>query len=158
MPDQVFCPIRQGWVAAQPEELVRQRLIQLMIHQGGYPLQGIVIEKDLRRIPHLIQSPTSLPRRRADLIFFAKDIHPHHELYPLLLVECKSVKLIPKMIRQVIGYNFYLQAPFIAILNQHDILLGWRDKELNQFKFSSSFLSYPALLAKWHQINHPSIN
>ncbi len=145
--DQIFCPIRQIWVLAQPEECVRQSLIQQMTQQWGYPLGGLAVEKELHQMPHLSSSPLPLPKRRADLVFFAKGTPPYDSLYPLLLIECKAVKLTSKVIRQVIGYNFYLQAYFIALANQKEVLLGWYDQSLQNFSFIPYIPSYQKLLA-----------
>jgi hypothetical protein len=153
MSNQIFCSIRQEWVAALPEEMVRQSLIHQMTHQWGYPISGFALEKDLKQMPHLCVSALKLPKRRADLVFFAKGIHNHYSLYPLLLIECKAVKLTPKSIRQVVGYNFYLKAPFIAIVNQNETRLGWYDFNQEGFTFISHIPSYSDLLAKRNQLS-----
>jgi len=144
---QIYCQIRKEWVAATPEEDVRQRLIQSMMQQLGYPPSSIVLEKGLRQLPHLTLQPQRLPDRRADIICFAKGIHPCHALYPLLLIECKAVKLSDRVINQVTGYNHFLQAYFIAVANQDMVRTGWYDPGAKQYNFVDRLPSYAELLS-----------
>lgn len=143
----IFCPLRKTWVAALPEEKVRQGLIHEMTQRLGYPLSSLVLEKSLDQLPHL-QAHPRLPKRRADLIVLAKDIHPQHSFYPILLVECKAVPLTHKVLRQMIGYNQFVGAPFIAAINQTQIYFGWFQPEKEDFIFQKGFIPYEALLQR----------
>jgi hypothetical protein len=118
--NKLYDPVRRAWVAATPEEQVRQRLLRQLIDQLGYPVALMAVEKELRALPHLAHHCSPLPRRRADLIVFAPG-----ELEPLLLVECKAVPLTPAVINQALGYNFYVAAPVVAILNSDAICTAW---------------------------------
>ena len=148
--NQVFCAIRREWVAAWPEEIVRQELIQMMTQAWGYPLGCLVLEKGLQQIPHLRHLQISLPKRRTDLVVMAPFHSTQYQYYPLLLVECKAVKLTAKMFRQAIGYNLYLKAPFIALINQNEAQLGCYHPTQQQFVFQSGFPSYHQLVEQ-HQ-------
>lgn len=156
MPDQIFCPLRKAWVAALPEEMVRQQLLHNMIHQLSYPLNQFAVEKNLRHIPHLQQCAHVLPRRRADALFFAQNLHPHYPLYPLILIECKAVKLTSKAIRQLIGYNYHVQAYYILLANAEEIRLGWYEHTIQDFYFIPSLLPYTQLLEHCQQ-HRPSV-
>jgi hypothetical protein len=147
MAELIYCSIRKEWVAALPEEAVRQKLIAQMVEQLGYPISLLVVEKSLKQMPHLSPGQRQVPDRRADLICYAQGIHPQHQLYPLLLVECKAVKLTPKVINQVLGYNVYLQAYFVAIANQDEIKTGWYDAAAQQYRFADGLPAYAALLS-----------
>lgn len=128
MPDQLFCYIRKRWITATPEEKIRQFLIQQMTENLGYPKNLIILEKNLNQLPHLDQSIlSSLPTRRIDLLVLAKNLHPNYPFYPLLLIECKAIPLNQKAMRQVIGYNHFLRACFVALANQEEVQLGWID-------------------------------
>jgi hypothetical protein len=144
--EQIYCLIRKIWVAALPEELVRQRLLSHMIHTLGFPPSYLVLEKELRQMPHLTLNDYKIPDRRADLICFGKEIHPQHSLYPLLLVECKAVHLTSKVINQVVGYNYFIKAHFVAIANSQEIKTGWYDKEKKEHVFINTLPSYEGLL------------
>jgi hypothetical protein len=146
-PQQIYCHLRKMWVAALPEELVRQRLISHMVNHLNFPQSYLVLEKELRQMPHLEGDLRQFPDRRADLICFAKDIHPKYALYPLLLIECKAVKLTSKVVDQVVGYNHFLQACFIAIVNADEIRTGWYDREKKEYTFINSLPNYATLVA-----------
>lgn len=120
---QLWDPIRNSWVASTPEERVRQRLIQEMLHVKGFPQSGLCVEKALQQLPHISSEP---PLRRADILVFAKDIHPNYALYPLLMIECKAVPLSEAAQRQVAGYNHFVQAYFVAVANEEKLRLGWQ--------------------------------
>ena len=121
MADSLFCPVRRQWVAASPDECVRQSLIHQMIHQLGYPSGYIVLEKNLRQMPHLIHREQKLPTRRTDLVVFSNNIHSNFPLYPLLLIECKVNSSIPRAFEQALGYNCHLGAYYVAVATTHTI-------------------------------------
>lgn len=144
--DQVYCPIRKLWVAALPEEIVRQKLVAQMTHQLGYPPSYLVLERGLKQMPHLELVDQKVPDRRADIVCFSPAIHPKHALYPLLLVECKAVKLTDSVIQQVIGYNHFVNSYFIAVVNSNEIRTGWVDPSLGTYRFINTLPSYAELL------------
>jgi hypothetical protein len=111
----LFDPFRQAWVVASPEEIVRQKLLHVMITQLGFPRELLAVEIQLSEIPHLKGVP-NLPKRRVDIICFAKGIH---SLYPLLLIECKEGQVGEDAKLQVLGYNHYIQAKFVAIAGEN---------------------------------------
>lgn len=140
------CPVRKATVLALPEERVRVQLLCDLIEKLEFPASSIAVEKELSQIPHLRSMVGSLPTRRIDILCFAKGIHPTEEFYPLLVIECKAVKLTSKMVRQVVGYNHYLKAPYIALVNQEEIRFGWYDVSAGMYKFASHLPSYRQLL------------
>lgn len=139
------CLVRKSAVVSTPEELVRQSLLKYMIEQLGYPLETLAVEKGLDQMPHLKFNPAQIPNRRSDIVCFAKGIHPVHSLYPLLLIECKSVKLNAKVKNQVIGYNRYLRSLYIAIANEEEVQTGWFDPSINSYKFVNGLPKYADL-------------
>lgn len=140
------CIIRGIPVEAQPEELVRQSLLLHMIGSLGYPQSLIVVEKELKHIPHLRLYNQEVPERRADIICFGKGIHPEHGLYPLLLIECKAVKLTSKVVNQVAGYNHFVEAYFIAAANKDEIQTGWYDASSKKYRFVPFLPAYRDLI------------
>lgn len=144
----LICPIRKAAVTPLPEERIRVQLLCDLIDKLGYPPSGLAVEKELAQIPHLRSMASKLPQRRADVICFAKGIHPTEELYPLLLIECKAIKLTSKMINQVVGYNHYLKACYIALINQEEIRTGWFDKTTQTYQFVPYLPTYTQLLGR----------
>lgn len=132
---------------SKPEELIRQAWIHTMVQDLKYPKQWIAVEKELCSLPHLRLVPKrQLPRRRVDILVFAPHLHPDYPLYPLLMIECKAVTLEPRFAQQVLGYNTYVQAPFVALANQDEILVGRFDVGANLTRFACGLPSFEDLL------------
>lgn len=144
--DLVNCRIRKEWVKATPEEGVRQNLLNYMIDCLGFPPSLISLEKGLDQMPHLALSQKAIPNRRADLVCYAENIHPAHPLYPLIVIECKAVDLKRKELNQVLSYNHFLGAHFVALVNQKKIMTGWHDKDLGEYRFIDYLPSFSSLL------------
>jgi sulfur carrier protein ThiS len=135
--EELYCCIRKCSVKALPEEIVRQSILHHLINELGFPAGGIAVEKSLRQMP--LQTEKHPPLRRADIICFHRDL-------PLLLIECKAVPLNSKSVRQVIGYNWFLKAPFIALVNQTEIRFGWYNKTQNEYQFTAHIPPYSELI------------
>jgi hypothetical protein len=141
----LYCCIRKHYVAATPEEQVRQSLLSYMIQQLQFPPQLLAVEKALDQMPHLAVKP-NLPTRRADILCFGQGIHPLNPIHPLLLIECKAVPLSDEVVRQTTGYNHYLQAYFVCMANQKHIRTGWFDPVQKTYRFIEHLPPYPELL------------
>jgi hypothetical protein len=124
---QIFDELRRVWVAATPEEVVRQALLQQMVKQLGYPKELLVVEREISQLPHLVGQ--KLPERRLDILCFGREIHPQYPLYPLLLIECKSDNLCMDAEEQLLGYNSFVGAYFIAMAAKDQVLFGYRTKQ-----------------------------
>jgi len=142
-----YCPIRKTTVSTLPEERVRVNILNDLIERLGFPASGITVEKELSQMPHLQTTTSPLPQRRADIVCFAKGIHPTYDLFPLLLIECKAVKLTDKMVNQVMGYNYYLKSYFIALANDQEIRMGWFDASAGVYRFILHLPTFKELLA-----------
>lgn len=118
---QVYDEIRRQWVAATPEEVVRQKWILRMVRELSFPKELLVVERELRALPHLERHPYPLPNRRIDLLSFEKGSSPA----PLLLIECKAQSLTDEMLEQALAYNTFVQAPYVAIVNQSEVRLRY---------------------------------
>lgn len=136
----VYDEVRRLWVKATPEEVVRQTWIQRMVRHLGYPKELMAVEKEIRELPHL--EGTGFPDRRIDLLCFAKGVAP------LLLVEFKEDKLDDSAIEQVIGYNYFVKAPFIAVANLQEVCLGRFDLSLKRYVFERALPPRDVLMKK----------
>ncbi len=139
----IFDEVRKSFVKATPEEKVRQRWLQGMIHQLKYPKELLVVEKELKELPHLFAQ--EVPERRIDVLCYAKGIHPSFPLYPLLLIECKE-RLTQDAIDQVIGYNHHVNACFVAVVDENEVRLGAFNREQNNYQFCSHLPPFKELL------------
>ena len=119
---EVFDPIRKVWVEATPEEIVRQSLLLRMISELNYPRHLIAVEKELSSLPHLTEMKKEVPKRRLDIVCFDKQSH-----LPLLLIECKAIPLKETMLPQLLGYNAFVKAPYICLVNDTQIVFAGKD-------------------------------
>ncbi len=118
--DTLLCLIRREEVQNTAEERVRQALLRKMLEEWGYPPSLILVEKSLSQLPCLT-GQGRIPKRRIDIISYAKD--QSGALFPLLVVECKEEREIllcdnapaQAVVRQLLGYNYYIGAPFIGV-------------------------------------------
>jgi hypothetical protein len=120
----VYDSFRKIYVAATPEEVVRQKLLRVLTEDLGYPKEMIVIEKRLSELPHLQQRKKAVPDRRLDILCYTKK---GETLFPLILIECKAEKLHEKMFSQVEGYNSYIGASFVALVGAVGAIVKWKN-------------------------------
>lgn len=118
------CLLRGFEVVATPEECVRQAVIHHLIHDCGYPLESLVIEKALNQLPGVAQNQ-EIPNRRIDLAVY---VPKKDQLKALLLIECKGVPLNKSFLRQLFGYNHYVKALFTALVNQDELKVHYVDE------------------------------
>ncbi len=100
----IFDPIRRRWLVLQPEELVRQLLLQYFLTEKGYSKNRVALEKEL-----IINGM----QKRFDILVYDTDTRP------LLLAECKAphVSLSDATFRQIAIYNLPLQVPYLLVTN-----------------------------------------
>ncbi|MCH9634431.1 MAG: hypothetical protein S4CHLAM7_11820 [Chlamydiae bacterium] len=147
---QVFDPIRKIWVSATPEEIVRQKWIEVMVRHLGFPKELLVVERGVKLLPHLKGASLGCPDRRVDLLAYAKG--EEGNLFPLLLIECKCTPLNAKALAQVFGYHHYIQSKFLGLANEDEILIGYQTKEgMQTLKFLPD---YSQLLKAMVSPNH----
>lgn len=127
------------------EEAIRRFWIKIMIEELGFPKNLIAVEKELSKLPHIQHLPKeSIPKRRIDIVIFAKE---NDALFPLLLIECKAVSLIPRFFTQALSYNVVVKAPYVALANKERFLLGKYDSQAHMFSFKEGLNTYQQLLA-----------
>jgi hypothetical protein len=143
---QLFDCIRNIWVKALPEEVVRQKILLNMVEDLGYPKHMIGVEKDIETIPHLKDNKITDNKRRVDIICYAKNINPSFSIYPLLVIECKAISLSSKVVEQVIGYNHHIKAAFISVANKNAIKTMWYDNSKKKYVSVDYLPSYQQLL------------
>ena len=119
-------PVLKKTYKHRPEERVRLKFVDYLIHEAGFSKNKIAFE-----------SPVSLPgdksSSRSDVICFDDDFKP------LLLVECKapSIQLDEKTAVQIARYNSEIDAPFLMVTN------GLRDFWFESSGDVISFLEIP---------------
>lgn len=145
---QIFDPVRQQWVRNSPEELVRQKLVQHLSDDLGFPKDLMVIEKSIKEIICLQERSLEcfdacVPDRRIDVLCYHKS--SDKSLRPLILIECKALEINDAAIAQVQAYNHYIQASFFALVNQSQAFTAYFDTKKDKFCFLKGLLSYQEL-------------
>jgi hypothetical protein len=151
---EVYDPYRKAWVRATPEELVRQQWLHRMVNDLGYPKEFLVVEKQIRELPHLQQN--EIPDRRIDILCYAKG--EDQNLFPLLLVECKAESISDDAVNQVIGYNHHVQATSAAVVNASGARFWTFDRASGDFQFYSFLPLFKELIQWAHRQQIPSLS
>ncbi|MEM9548886.1 MAG: type I restriction enzyme HsdR N-terminal domain-containing protein [Bacteroidota bacterium] len=99
----IFDIIRKKYLVLQPEELVRQLLIQYLIFRG-YPKEKIQVEKGL---------DVNGLKRRFDIVVYDSNFRPY------LLIECKAhtIAIDQSTFDQMANYNLVMRAPYLMACN-----------------------------------------
>ncbi len=118
----IFDVIRKKFVVLQPEEWVRQHLIQYLIQDKGYPKSLINVEKTIQ--VHGIN-------KRYDLVVFT----PQGEIF--LLVECKApkIRITQGTFDQIARYNMAMQAQYLLVTNGLEIYCCKMDPVQEKYDF-----------------------
>lgn len=123
---QLYDVVRKKYIAATPEEWVRQLYIHYLLTEKKISKNKIAVEKQL--IINDLQ-------RRFDIVIF-DDSHA-----PFALIECKAphVKLNDDVFRQAAHYNQLLRAPWLVITNGMDTCYCTIDFLASSWHFSEGF-------------------
>ena len=100
----IFDSIRKKFVVLQPEEWVRQHVVNFLIKEKKYPKSIINIEKQIK---------VNSLKKRFDIVVFNSDSSIK------ILVECKSpnIKINQATFDQIAQYNIKLKAEYLMVTN-----------------------------------------
>ena len=87
---------------------------------------------------------SSVPERRLDILCYMQD--SVLGLTPLLLIECKRGGVGPSALDQVIGYNAFVNAPFIAVAGRNEVYLGAFDPVQKKYLLKRHLPTYQELI------------
>lgn len=126
---QIFDPVRKKMVKLDPEEWVRQNLIQFLNQDKNYPISLMAVEKGLT---------VNKLSKRFDILCYNNDSNP------LLLVECKapSVKISQSAFDQISIYNLQFKVPFLLVSNGLEHFCCQLDYEKNSYSFLTEIPDY----------------
>lgn len=126
----IKCLIRKNWLVLQPEEFVRQLVLEFLIRDMRYNRNRINVERGVKVIEQ---------QRRTDIVVFTSDMQP------FLLIECKAPKipLTQDVFRQASLYNRPLQVPYIMVTNGISSYVCGIDYEARSFTFLDHLPEYP---------------
>ena len=134
----IYDIVRKKWVQTSPEEIVRQSWVHKMHAKLGYPLSLISLEKRIHEKGSACN--VSELHRRFDLVCysFQKD-----HIFPLLLMEFKADELSSGAFEQIIRYNHFIQAKFVALANKEKVITGVKGQ--NGYVFMDRLPNYQEL-------------
>jgi hypothetical protein len=118
----VFDPIRKKKIVLQPEELVRQLMVQWLLNKSNFNRNNIQVEK-LVKIHQL--------NRRFDIVVYDKNIQPY------MLIECKSpdIRITQTTFDQIAVYNMALSAPYLIVTNGLETYCAIMDHKSKSYVF-----------------------
>ncbi|MFJ1410389.1 type I restriction enzyme HsdR N-terminal domain-containing protein [Capnocytophaga canimorsus] len=125
----IFDEIRKKFVVLQPEEWVRQHVVQFLIQEKSFPKSLINVEKEL-----MINGL----KKRYDIVVYKNT----GEI--LLVVECKAPDILinQKVFDQVFRYNLSLQASLLMVTNGLQHYYAMIDYNSNKLLFMESLPDY----------------
>lgn len=101
---EVWDPQRHKWVKLTPEEEVRQRFVEMLVTDYGYP-QSVIGNEVAITVGQI--------NRRCDSVVFGKDVKP------LMIIEYKapSVQITQKVFNQILRYDMTLHVKWLVVTN-----------------------------------------
>ncbi|WP_224490560.1 type I restriction enzyme HsdR N-terminal domain-containing protein [Robertkochia flava] len=126
---QIFDPVRKKFLVLQPEEWVRQHVIQFLLVEKKCPLSLVNAEKELK---------VNGLRKRYDVVVYNSD----GSIF--LIVECKApeVKITQDTFDQIARYNLRLQAQYLMITNGLQHYFCKMDYALEKYSFIKDIPAY----------------
>lgn len=123
----LYDPIRKKYVAATPEEWVRQLFLHFLIEDKNINKNRIAVEKQL-----IINGL----KKRFDILFYDSQMNTH------TLIECKApnVPIGEQTFFQASTYNLALKAPFLIVTNGLETYHCSIDFETSSFSFLNEIL------------------
>ena len=136
-----FDPIREIFILKNPEEIIRQKVVQYLQAELGVPKSMIEVEVPLSYYKEKA-------RGRVDILVSGST--ENNELAPLMLIECKApgVPLTDDVFEQAAKYDEILMVDCMMITNGSEFrAYGW-DETTNWYKLLAEVPSYNSLVTK----------
>ena len=136
-----FDPIREIFILKNPEEIIRQKMVQYLQSELGAPKSMIEVEVPLSDFKEKA-------RGRVDILVSGST--DNNELAALMLIECKApgVPLTDDVFEQAAKYDEIIVADCIIITNGIELrAYGW-DESIKWYKLLSEIPSYNSLVTK----------
>lgn len=132
--NRIYCPFRRKWVAATPEEQVRQTFLHALVEQLLYPQSLIGVE-----VPIEVGAGVS---KRCDAVVYSPG------LQPLMLLEFKApeVAITQTTLDQAAVYNTTVHAPYLILANGKQTVVAHVDDN-KQISFLNHIPEWKQLLS-----------
>ena len=112
--NEIFSPLRQKWLTLTPEEMVRQRFVQVLVQEYGFSPDQMKEEEEV--------TGRGAGKARADIIVWRTPQDKVAQNSPLIVVECKAdnVTINPAVYAQGENYARLTNAPFFVTHNHRE--------------------------------------
>ena len=130
---QLYCIFRRKWVAATPEEQVRQTFLHALVEHYGYPQSLIAVEAKI--------AVGAGVTKRCDAVVYSQ------ALQPLMLMEFKApdVPITQTTLDQAAVYNTTVHAPWLILSNGKQTVVARIDTD-RQITFLNQ-------IPEWNQLS-----
>lgn len=131
MGSKLYDPIRQKWVVANDEEILRQRILKWMLEKGHYPRGLISVELAIFAQSNTMgnTSVRTKKSRRYDILSYIKE--NDGSLAPALLIECKAKLTTEEQylaaLLQLQGYRAHINPKCIALVSSERSFYQWSE-------------------------------
>ena len=112
----VFCPLKDKWLIAKPEERVRQKYILTLVNEYGYRLEQMAQELQVNN------SSRGQGKARADIVIWKSEEDKKANRAAFIVVECKAdnVKVRVEDYYQGFNYASWAHAEFFVTTNEKE--------------------------------------
>ncbi len=112
----IFCPLKNAWFIAKPEEKVRQRYITILVNEYGYSLDQMAQELQVNN------SSRGQGKARADIVIWKSKKDKEDGKSAFIVVECKAenVKVHVEDYYQGFNYASWAHAEFFVTTNEKE--------------------------------------
>lgn len=123
----IYCPLKDAWLVAKPEEKVRQKYICALVNEYGYSLEQMAQELKVTN------SQRGQGKARADIVIWKSKKDKEDAKAAFIVVECKAenVKIHVEDYYQGFNYAAWAHADFFVTTNE---------KETKYFNVDPTFL------------------
>lgn len=112
----VFCPLKNKWLVAKPEEKVRQRYVCILVNEYGYSLEQMAQELKVNN------SQRGQGKARADIVIWKNKKDKADKKAAFIVVECKAENVKVRVEDYYQGFNYaaWAHADFFVTTNEKE--------------------------------------
>lgn len=112
----VFCPLKNKWLVAKPEEKVRQRYICMLVNEYGYSIDQMAQELKVTN------SQRGQGKARADIVIWKSKKDKADKKAAFIVVECKAENVKVRVEDYYQGFNYaaWAHAEFFVTTNEKE--------------------------------------
>ncbi len=112
----IYCPLKNKWLVAKPEEKVRQKYIAILVNEYGYTLEQM--DQELK----VNNSSRGQGKARADIVIWKSKADKNAKKAAFIVVECKSENVKVRVEDYYQGFNYasWAHAEFFVTTNEKE--------------------------------------